>query len=87
VRNFAVAAPELVRFCGLEWEEACRDFSASDRVIATMSTVQARQPLTEAKGRSGRYAPHLSPLIEALRDAHVDLRSGARVSDRASQLP
>jgi tetratricopeptide (TPR) repeat protein len=83
VADFAGAVPELLRFCGLEWEEACRNFSASNRVISSMSAVQARQPLTDFKGRSGRYARYLSPLIAALRDARVDLRSGAFAPDRA----
>ena len=81
VADFAGTAPELLHYCGLDWEEACRDFSTSDRVISTMSTVQARRPLTDFKGRSGRYAPYLSPLISALREAGVDLRSSAYARD------
>ena len=78
------ALPELLKFCGLEWEEACRDFSTSRRVIGTMSAVQARRPLTGfGQGRSARYAPHLSPLIAALRNASVDLRSGAYAPGRS----
>ncbi len=77
VANFASALPGLLQYCGLEWEEACRDFSTAKRVIATMSAVQARRPLAEfGQGRAGRYARHLSPLTSALRAARVDLRSG-----------
>jgi hypothetical protein len=47
-----------------------------------MSSVQARQPLAGFKGRSGRYVQHLTPLIAALRNAGVDLRSGALLPDR-----
>lgn len=82
VADDARAVPELLQFCGLEWEDACRDFSSSKRVIGTMSAVQARRPLTAFRqGRSGRYAPYLSPLIAALRRACVDLRSGAHAPD------
>ena len=65
-------APELLRFCGLEWQEACRDFAAGDRIIATMSAVQARRPIATFRGRSGRYARHLTPLVAALREAGVE---------------
>jgi tetratricopeptide (TPR) repeat protein len=84
VADFAGALPGLLRFCGLEWEEACRDFATSRRVIGTMSAVQARRPLTGfGQGRSARYARYLSPLIAALRSARVDLRSGAYAPDRS----
>jgi len=69
VSDFDRAAPELVRFCGLEWEDACRNFTGGERIIATMSAVQARQPLTTFRGRSGRYSQHLAPLVAALRDS------------------
>ena len=58
VADFASALPELLQYCGLEWEEACRDFSTAKRVIATMSAVQARRPLAEfGQGRSGSLCP------------------------------
>jgi tetratricopeptide (TPR) repeat protein len=72
VTDFDRAAPDLLRFCGLEWQEACRRFPESDRIIGTMSAVQARQPLAALRGRGSRYARHLSPLLAALREAGVD---------------
>ncbi len=75
--DFSGTLPALIRHCGLEWEEACRNYSTGNRVIATMSAVQARRPLTDFGGRSRRYALHLLPLVAALREAQVDLRSGA----------
>ncbi len=81
VADFERVAPQMVQFCGLAWEDACRDFSSGNRVIATMSAAQARRPLSGFKGRSERYAPFLSPLISALREAGVDLRTGACAPD------
>ena len=75
VSDFDRAAPELLRFCGLEWQEACRNFPESGRIIGTMSAVQARQPTTAFQGRKSRYAPHLSPLLAALSEAGVDPHS------------
>jgi tetratricopeptide (TPR) repeat protein len=82
VTDFSGVAPELLRSCGLEWEESCRNFSAGDRVIGTMSAVQARQPVSVFNGRGDRYARYLSPLIDALRDAGVDPQSGAIAPER-----
>lgn len=82
VSGFDDIAPKLLRFCGLAWEERCRSFSASNRVIATMSAVQARRPMTDFSGRGARYARYLEPLAEALRDAGVDLGSGVLLPDR-----
>ena len=73
--DFDRGAPELLRFCGLEWQEACRRFAGSDRIIATLSAVQARQPMTAFQGRRRRYARHLSPLLAALSAAGVDPHS------------
>jgi hypothetical protein len=74
----------LLGYCGLPWEAGCLDFSASRRIISTMSTVQARRPVSAFTGRVRRYLPHLSPLVSALRDAGVDVRSDAFPSDGRS---
>lgn len=71
-------AARLVRFCGLDWEDACRDFAAKRRIIGTLSAVQARQPVSGFRGRTGNYRRHLAPLVAALRDAGVDLATGAQ---------
>jgi len=78
------AVSRLLQYCGLPWEAGCLDFSASRRIISTMSTVQARQPVSAFVGRRRRYLPHLSPLVFALRDAGVDVHSDASPSDRRS---
>jgi len=82
VADIDTGAAELVRFCGLDWEDACRDFAAKRRIIGTMSAVQARQPVSGFRGRSGRYAGHLAPLVAALRSAGVDVTTEALASDR-----
>jgi len=72
VQDFASAAPELVRICGLEWEEQCLHFQDSPRAITTFSTVQAREPVRLANGRAAKYARHLERLKAALENAGVD---------------
>ena len=46
--------------CGLEWNERCLDFPRPGRIIATLSTVQVRQPLGSVRGRAARYREFLS---------------------------
>jgi hypothetical protein len=72
VQNFASAARELVRTCGLDWEERCLSFQDSPRAIATFSTVQARGPVRLPGLRAPKYAKHLQPLRAALEKAGVD---------------
>ncbi len=75
--DFDRAAPTLVNACGLEWEEGCRNFQRSEQVIATLSAIQVRQPVTVRTGRARRYERHVRPLVEALESASVDLETGA----------
>lgn len=78
--NFEEEARRLVAFCGLDWEEACRDFQSAERVAATLSAVQVREPVTKRSGRAGAYARHLGPLRAALESGGVDLETGALIA-------
>ena len=84
VADLAGGVPGLLEYCGLPFEPGCVDFSSSQRIISTMSTVQARQPVSAFTGRVRRYLPHLSPLVSALRDAGVELRSDGSASSLRS---
>jgi len=58
---------ELLKFCGLEWDERCRRFYETDRAVQTASVWQVRQPIYQSSiGRWKRYEKHLGPLIDAL---------------------
>jgi hypothetical protein len=83
VADFENLAPRILRYCDLEWEAACGSFWTNPRVVSTISTVQVRQPPTRLAGRRDRYARHLAPLVSALRQGGVDLRSGALAIDGA----
>ena len=76
VREFDAAGPALLSACGLDWEESCRNFWKSRRVISTMSTMQARRPLENRTAKAELYAAHLAPLVTALLDSGVDLKTG-----------
>lgn len=57
----------LLQHCGLDWDPGCLEFHRTDRQVRTSSANQVRRPLyTSAVGASQVYAPHLSPLLEAL---------------------
>ena len=55
VSDFGRVAPQAVAHCGLAWDERCRDFARPGRVVATLSTVQVRQPLASARSRAAHY--------------------------------
>ena len=58
---------ELLRFCGLPWDERCLAPQNRQREIATASVWQARQPVhTDSIQRWRRYEENLGPLIEGL---------------------
>ncbi|MEX2148789.1 MAG: sulfotransferase [Steroidobacteraceae bacterium] len=76
VQQFEVAAPALLAACGLGWEEDCGRFWNNKRAISTLSTMQARRPIGAPAARAQAYAPYLEPLVTALLDAGVDLRTG-----------
>lgn len=64
--NFASGVKQVVAGCGLEWEDACEHYQDSAPVIATLSAVQAREPVSVRRGKADLYAGHLGPLREAL---------------------
>ena len=59
----------MVEFCGLEWDERCLRYHETQRVVATSSYDQVRQPLYDRSvGRWRHYAPYLDDLRNALGD-------------------
>lgn len=66
------ASPEteirkLLDYCGLEWQNACLDFHATRRLVATASDTQVRQPIyKDSAGSWKRYEKHIAPLLETL---------------------
>jgi len=79
VRDFDTAGPALLAACGLDWQESCREFWKSARVINSMSALQVREPLAKGAGRSSRYAGELKPLAAALRQHGIDPETGNRL--------
>ena len=66
----------VLRHCGLEWEDACRDFHDTERTVRTASLMQVREPVyRRAIGSWQRYAKHLGPLADAL---GIDIRAEMR---------
>jgi len=70
IENQEARTRGLLDFIGLEWDEACLSFQATERLTGTMSRWQVRQPIhgTSVKAWK-RYEKHLGPLISALGDS------------------
>lgn len=77
VGDFDKAAPALLAACGLRWEEACSSYDKLDRPVATLSAVQVRERVGAGDSRARQYQSHLSPLVNALNEAGVDMKTGA----------
>jgi tetratricopeptide (TPR) repeat protein len=60
-------ARRMVKYCGLEWQEACLAFHKTSRPVRTASVAQVRQPIYRSS--IGRWRPYhhlLQPLLQAL---------------------
>ena len=67
VANAETVVPELVEFCGLEWNDACLDFHTSKRTVATASYDQVRRPLyTSSRERWRHYEKYIGELTDVL---------------------
>lgn len=62
-------ARALLKYCGLEWNDACMDFYKTERVVRTASITQVRQPIyTSSVEKWRKYQNHLEPLLQVLSD-------------------
>lgn len=67
VANQEALSRKMIEFCGLEWDEQCLHFYASERKVKTLSYDQVRQPIyKKSMARWKNYESHLAPLINAL---------------------
>jgi hypothetical protein len=60
-------ARRIITHCGLEWDDACLEFYATQRRVKTASIAQVRQPIYRSSvGRWRLYGDLLRPLFDAL---------------------
>ncbi len=63
VDKFPQVVEEVLRYCGLKFEDACLDFHLNKRAVATPSSEQVRQPLySNALEHWKNYESFLGPL-------------------------
>lgn len=62
-------ARRMLAFLGLPWDDACLNFHKNKRPVKTASVAQVRKPIyTTSVARWQRFAPHLEPLLEIVKD-------------------
>jgi tetratricopeptide (TPR) repeat protein len=67
VKDLEEESRRLIEFLGLDWEPACLDFHRTERLVATASTWQVRQPLySRSVARWRHYQSHIGPLLAIL---------------------
>lgn len=70
--NLASAAPGLLEFCGLDWEEAYLDFHTKKRTVVTASYDQVRRGIyTSSVERYRNYEKHIAVLKDMLGDGLI----------------
>ncbi len=74
--NFDKAAPALAEQIGVGWTAEMGEFQKAARPIATLSAVQAREPVSVRRGKAEKYAARLAPLRRALEEVGVDPDTG-----------
>jgi hypothetical protein len=57
----------IVSYCGLDWDDSCLSFYATERTVRTASFAQVRQPVYgRSVVRARLYMSYLGPLVAAL---------------------
>jgi tetratricopeptide (TPR) repeat protein len=57
----------IVSYCGLDWDDSCLSFYATERTVRTASFAQVRRPVYDHSiGRWRPYEPYLGPLVAGL---------------------
>ena len=67
VADQEMVSRRLIDFVGLDWDERCLAFHATDRFVASSSYSQVRKAMySRSVGRWKHYEKHLGPLLAAL---------------------
>jgi tetratricopeptide (TPR) repeat protein len=70
--NPTTKIPQLIDFCGLNWQEQCLHAERNTAPVSTASKVQVREPInTSSIGRWERYKPHTTELEKYLTEQHI----------------
>ncbi|WND02094.1 sulfotransferase [Temperatibacter marinus] len=72
VQDVEKHAQDLIKFVGLEWEEACLDFHTQKAAVTTASAAQVREKAhTNSVERWRRFEQHLEPMLTILSQSDV----------------
>ena len=67
VENLEQQARRIVQHCGLEWNDRCLAFYATERLVRTASATQVRQPIYRSSiGRWHQLEDLLQPMLRGL---------------------
>ena len=58
---------EVLKYCGLNWEDNCMHFHKNKRIVRTASNLQVREPINKKSIRAwGKYEDNLQSMIKSL---------------------
>ena len=65
IADAEAVARQMIGFIGLDWDDNCLNYHKSDRITATASWDQVRQPIyTKSLARWKHYRKHIDPLLD-----------------------
>jgi len=65
--NQADETKRLLEYVGLEWDDRCIDFHATERSVSTASSKQVRQKLYQGSSQEWRsYESFLRPMLDII---------------------
>ena len=58
----------LIKYCGLDWDEECLNFHKNKRAVLTASSAQVRQKMYQGSSEAWKkYEQFIEPLISDLK--------------------
>ena len=67
INNPKKIVSEVVKYCGLNWEDDCMNFHKNKRIVRTASNIQVREPINKKSIRAwGKYEDNLQSMIKSL---------------------
>ncbi|WP_182869628.1 tetratricopeptide repeat-containing sulfotransferase family protein [Rhodopirellula sp. JC639] len=79
-------ARDMIRHCGLPWDDACLQFHSNDRAVHTPSKWQVRQPMYRSSVEKWRrFEKHLAPIAEQV-FAEIDAEAASALFEPSSLM-
>ena len=67
INNPKKIVSEVIKYCGLNWEDDCMNFHKNKRIVRTASNIQVREPINKKSIRAWeKYGDQLQSMVKSL---------------------